>query len=596
MRFDRLARCLALVFCLLGVVGFLRARSFAQAKSDDVCSRAPLGSTVPEPEDLRSKDGELKVELAFRSSVDSQRLTRYCYIDKAGHQSPTLRVKPGDRLTLILRNELQRTAPSASPDPDTHKMAAHAGEPARDCAGGGEMNESSTNLHFHGLLLPPVCHQDDTLKTLVQPSALPFEYNFQIPAGQPPGLYWYHPHVHGFTKAQVLGGASGALVVEGIETVNSEVSGLPERVLVIRDQELINPNALPVQTDSMPPPQVLRDAEGDILNTGTGTGKPAKDLSINFVPVPFPQYQPAVIALKPSEKQLWRVLNASAITYLDLQVLVNDIAQMVGVVALDGVSVNENGNHEQQVVLKRHVLIPPAGRAEFIVKAPREGVRASLVTRTVDSGPAGENDPTRPLATIVSSADAPELHSHLPASPVTLTAERSTPLRDVAPVHERKLYFSEKPQDPKNPNSPTVFFVTVDGKTPALFDPHSPDPDIVVRQGDVEDWIIENRSQELHDFHIHQLHFQLLQWNGVPVDEPYLRDTVNVAYWDGHSPVYPSVKLRMDFRDSSTVGTFVYHCHLLEHEDGGMMGTIRVEARDINAQSETKSTASHASR
>jgi len=92
----------------------------------------------------------------------------------------------------------------------------------------------------------------------------------------------------------------------------------------------------------------------------------------------------------------------------------------------------------------------------------------------------------------------------------------------------------------------------------------------------VEDWIIENRSQELHAFHIHQIHFMLLDWNGVPINEPFLRDTVNVAYWDGNSPVYPSVKLRMDFRDPRITGTFVYHCHLVEHEDGGMMGTIRV--------------------
>ena len=65
--------------------------------------------------------------------------------------------------------------------------------------------------------------------------------------------------------------------------------------------------------------------------------------------------------------------------------------------------------------------------------------------------------------------------------------------------------------------------------------------------------------------------------NGVPVDEPFLRDIVNVPYWDGNSLKYPSVTLRMDFRDPHTVGTFIYHCHLLEHEDGGMMGTIRVE-------------------
>jgi len=585
MRLDRLARFLVLAFCLIGPVFLLRASSPAQAKSDDVCFRGALGSAVPEPEDLRSKNGELRVELAFRSSVDSQGRTRYCYIDKAGNQSPTLRVKPGDRLTLMLRNELP-----ASSDAGVHKMVGHASSPGRDCAG-GQMTAASTNLHFHGLVIPPVCHQDDTLKTLVQPYSSPFEYSFQIPANQPTGLYWYHPHVHGFSKAQVLGGASGALIVEGIEAVNNEVSGLPERVLVIRDQELVNPDASPVQTDSMPAPQVLRDAEGDILNNGTGTGKPAKDLSINFVPVPYPQYPPALITMKPLEKQLWRVLNASAITYLDLQVLVKDTAQLVEVVALDGVPVNENGNHDQQVVMKRHVLIPPAGRAEFIVKGPQEGMRASLVTRTVDSGPAGENDPTRPLATILSSADAPDLHSHLPLSPATLTQGRSVPLKEVAPARERKLYFSEKPQDPKNPNGPTVFFLTVEGKTPAPFDPNAPDTDIVARQGDVEDWIIENRSQELHDFHIHQLHFQLLEWNGVPVDEPYLRDTINVAYWDGRSPVYPSVKLRMDFRDPSIVGTFAYHCHLLEHQDGGMMGTIRVEARDARAQSTTKSTA-----
>jgi FtsP/CotA-like multicopper oxidase with cupredoxin domain len=141
----------------------------------------------------------------------------------------------------------------------------------------------------------------------------------------------------------------------------------------------------------------------------------------------------------------------------------------------------------------------------------------------------------------------------------------------------RKLYFSETPTDPKNPNSPTVFYLTVEGSTPAPFDPKSPLPNVIVNQGDVEDWVIENRTKELHDFHIHQIHFQLLQWNGVPVEEPYLRDTVNVAYWDGTSPVYPSVKLRMDFRNPAIIGTFVYHCHLLEHEDGGMMGTIRVD-------------------
>ena len=79
---------------------------------------------------------------------------------------------------------------------------------------------------------------------------------------------------------------------------------------MIRDQNLLNPDATP-STDAVKPlPPVVLDADGDVMNTGTGTGKPAKDLSLNFVPVPYPDYPPAVITMKPAERQLWRVLNA----------------------------------------------------------------------------------------------------------------------------------------------------------------------------------------------------------------------------------------------------------------------------------------------
>jgi FtsP/CotA-like multicopper oxidase with cupredoxin domain len=140
----------------------------------------------------------------------------------------------------------------------------------------------------------------------------------------------------------------------------------------------------------------------------------------------------------------------------------------------------------------------------------------------------------------------------------------------------RRLYFSEKLADPNNPTSAIEFYLTVDGQEPKMFDMGSETPNIVAQQGTVEDWIIENRSNELHAFHIHQLHFLLLDYKGRPVNEDFLRDTVNVPYYDGRSLTYPSVRLRMDFRDPNTIGTFVYHCHLLEHEDKGMMGSIRV--------------------
>jgi FtsP/CotA-like multicopper oxidase with cupredoxin domain len=138
------------------------------------------------------------------------------------------------------------------------------------------------------------------------------------------------------------------------------------------------------------------------------------------------------------------------------------------------------------------------------------------------------------------------------------------------------LYFSEKLDSANDPTSAIEFYLTVEGQTPKMFDMNSTTPNIVAQQGTVEDWIIENRSQELHAFHIHQLHFLLLDYNGIPVNEKFLRDTVNVPYYNGRQLAYPSVHIRVDLRDPNIVGTFPYHCHLLEHEDKGMMGTIQV--------------------
>jgi len=555
-----------------------------------ICARGVEGGTVPEPADLFSRDGVLRVQFVFHSGIDAAGRPSFCYVDQNGNQEPNLRVHPGDTLILTLRNEAEaKAAPVADramtalhqklPAPAAMHDAA-AGAPALEICAGDAMKPGATNLHFHGITVPPACHQDDVLRTAVQPGGATFEYRFQIPRDEPPGLYWYHPHIHGATKAQVMGGASGALIVEGIERARKDVAGLPERVFVVRDQPLLNPKAAPTaQTGASIPPVVL-DADGDVMNSGTGTGTPALDLSLNFVPVPYPNYPPAVIVMRPGERQLWRVLNASAITYLSLQVLYGGQAQAVGVVAVDGVPLSDNGVASERVVWQNHLGVPPGGRIEFVVKGPQEGVQASLVTRSVNTGSGGENDPTRPLATIAAHANAPEPRATLPGSSAPLPAASEEWLGKVAPVRTRKLYFSETLQDPKDPNSPTTFFLTVEGQTPKAFDMHDLTPNIVAHQGDVEDWIIENRTQELHAFHIHQVHFLVLEWFGLPVNEGILRDTVNVPYWDGKSSTYPSVKLRIDFRDPNIIGTFPYHCHLLEHEDGGMMGLVKVEPRE----------------
>jgi FtsP/CotA-like multicopper oxidase with cupredoxin domain len=555
------------------------AASASPRSSTSLCQRPAAGSDVPEPEDLRSQNGTLKVDLTFHNFMEADGEIGYCYLYKDGAEAPTLRLKPGDWLIVSLKNDLKSLhATNGVPPSYIPPMSMEMSSSPASCGGGTPMSATATNLHFHGLTVRSTCHQDDVMQTAIDPSSGAFEYKFQIPADEPPGLYWYHPHIHGFTKTQVLGGASGALIIEGLERAEPDASGIPERVLVIRDQDLLNPNAAPLDAGPKPPP-VLLDSDGDTRNTGSGTGKPAKDLSINFVPVSYPDYRPAIIRMKPLERQLWRVVNASAITYLNLQLVYNGAAQPLEIIAMDGVPLNENRLPATGVVWEDHAGLPPGGRAEFIVKGPAEGAVASILTRSVNTGPGGENDPVRPLAAILASPTAAEPRAILSTDSTPLPKPSLSWVGAVQPVRTRRLYFSEVLSDPNNPNSPTTFMLTVDGQEPKPFDPNSNIPNIVTHQGEVEDWIIENRTQELHAFHIHQIHFVLMEWFGIPVSEPFLRDTINVPFWDGKSLAYPSVRLRMDFRDPNSVGTFIYHCHLLEHEDGGMMGTIQVLPR-----------------
>jgi FtsP/CotA-like multicopper oxidase with cupredoxin domain len=348
----------------------------------------------------------------------------------------------------------------------------------------------------------------------------------------------------------VLGGASGAIIVEGTENVNPIVAGLPERTLIIRDN-LVPGNPTP------------------------GGAIPSWDISLNYIPVPYPSFTPAVIPMKPLERQFWRVLNASADTIIDLQLKYDQVVQPLTVVALDGVPTgSQDGLRLGHAVEAKHILIPPAGRAEFIICGPSAKVKSAVLsTLNIDTGPDGDNDPTRPVAAIKVSKDAAEPPLRM-GNPTSLPpAERFFGLYEAVPTVKRKLYFSEVLSDPSNPNSPTNFYITVDGATPVLFNPSNP-PAIVTKQGSVEDWTIENRALENHEFHMHQIHFLVMEKDGKSVDSGQYLDTVQVPYWSGTGP-YPSVKLRMDFR-GAVVGDFVYHCHILGHEDSGMMAIIRV--------------------
>ncbi len=531
MRVQSRYLLLVIIFC-----GF----SFLKLAAEDDCPARPQpGSVVSDPYSISSQNGVLTARFLMAHSVDKAGYTHYCYKYNQGgqvYEAPTLRVNPGDTLNLEITNHIDDS------DASKMKMNMPAGGRSQTCGDGGDPTLDSTNVHFHGLNVPPVCHQDDVLDTLIQPFAKGFPYSMQIPPTEPPGLYWYHPHVHGFTEFQVNGGAAGAIVVEGMEKYRPEVKGLTERIFMVRQQYLVPWIPGPYQ------------------------------LTLNYVVAPTEGLKP-VIQMQAGQKEFWRVCNATIQDFLQLQVLNNDKPYKLELIALDGYPLAETREVET-------ILIPPAGRAEFIVKAPPSGGSAVFFSEAYSTGPTGNPDIAQPLADIQVVDNGASHAEKLSPSPSVSGAASAPagPLKfsDLAHAQvtaNRKLYFSE---EFGGTNGPIQFYITVDGQKQRVFEPDEK-PAITTKVGAVEDWTIENRALETHAFHIHQIHFEMLEVDGQPVANNDLRDTIEIPYWSGPGTPYHSVKVRMDFRDPTIAGTFVFHCHILLHEDLGMMHKILVE-------------------
>jgi FtsP/CotA-like multicopper oxidase with cupredoxin domain len=518
----------------------------ALAADTGACPRPDPGTEALPPPDIYSSGGTLNLALEYQTAVDFAGRTLFCFTTADGQESPTLHVDPGDTVTISLTNKLNpvKGGPSEFVSPVTK------------VCGDSQMTLTSANMHFHGLNVSPRCHGDETIRTLVN-SGQTFTYTIHIPTNEPPGLYWYHPHVHGIASPAVQGGATGAIVVEGIENIQPAVAGLPQRLLVLRDQPLLNPPA----------------------QKGKGPA-PFWDVSVNYIAVPWPAYPPAIIKMQQGTREFWRVANAAANTVMDIEVSYDGNPEPLQVVALDGVPTgSQDGKGQGTLITEKHIVLPPAARAEFIVAAPPTGTKkAYFITRTIDGGPASDINPRRRMAQIVTTASAPRL-PRVPARNGPPTKPRFADLMNAKVTANRTLFFSEVPKlDSKAPAEHVNFYITVDGQFSKLYDPNNP-PSIVTTRGAVEDWLIQNRTFELHDFHIHQIHFLVLEKNGIPVPKKdrQFHDTIEVPYWSGAGD-YPSVKVRMDFR-GAVIGDFVYHCHILDHEDGGMMAIIRVQGR-----------------
>jgi FtsP/CotA-like multicopper oxidase with cupredoxin domain len=333
--------------------------------------------------------------------------------------------------------------------------------------------------------------------------------------------------------------------------------------------------------------------------TFTPTGNILLDLTLNYIPITSPTdpnsntFVPAILRMQPGEKQFWRVSNSASDVTLDLQYVFDGVPQTLQLVAVDGVPLNsQDGSGPGSLIDVKHFTLPTASRVEFIVSAPPSSVHlAQLITLGISAQASGiYDDPKRPLATVqltdIGDNAADDGNDNKVGdnkvgtfNAMSTTQKRFAGLGSAPVAMKRTLFFNENLTV-----TPPQFFMDVEGKPEHLFDPNAA-PDIVATQGTVEEWTVENRTIENHSFHIHQIHFLVesqnnFETNGseqvAAVNGQYL-DTINVPFWDGnHSHPYPSVTLRMDFRGPD-IGDFVFHCHILGHEDLGMMNIIRVQ-------------------
>jgi FtsP/CotA-like multicopper oxidase with cupredoxin domain len=274
---------------------------------------------------------------------------------------------------------------------------------------------------------------------------------------------------------------------------------------------------------------------------GTATEKPDAAFTVNGTLRPK-------IDIAPGERQFWRIVNASPDLYADLEV---DSASLE-VVALDGMPL---AYHDPSIRKRSmsHVLVPPAGRVEAIVTGPAADSPAALRSRCFDTGPDGDSNPAMVLADIVSTQSSSlQARPALGGAPVYATFSPTVLKRVEASEPQFVVTFTEDKQG---------FYIN--GQK---FEMNS-GPMLTVDVGSLQRWRVVNSTKEVHPFHIHQVHFLVYAVDGKPVKGPVWVDTVNVPYGS-------SVDLVMDFTDPIIRGMSLFHCHLLKHEDKGMMAKI----------------------
>lgn len=368
-----------------------------------------------------------------------------------------------------------------------------------------------TNLHFHGLHVPPTGTADNSFLE-VQPGEL-MAYEIDIPAKHPGGTFWYHPHHHGTAARQLSHGLAGPLIVRGVLDDIAEIAQAPQQILLLQDFE-VNAHGLLVEPGMM---ERMQGRQGNLI---TVNGRRNPDFAI--------------------QKGGWlrlRIINASPSRFYRLQISEHSLHQ----IASDGGALSSVQERDE-------VLLAPGERVEAMVRGNRDAGAYKLMNLPYDRGRMGRmgmgSSPVAgpmQLASLVYDGEA-EATWDLPQSLGTVEALAETGVIRSFRLGEGMMSF------------------TINGRT---FDHRR--TDTAVKLNAIEDWEFDNPTDMDHPMHIHTNPFQVIDASGLPVRA--WKDVVVV-------PARSRVRIRTMFRDFT--GRTMYHCHILDHEDLGMMGVLEI--------------------